>query len=179
MCARRLEARHRIPGVRRAGVRSGPQGGTGLTVADGSERCDWRGVRATQAPICRSCCRCTAPGSFGTGAGGDFEELVRRLEPRELPPEVGKRPMDISHPGFALEPAARAWAPGTVIGLEGALRVIDTKSRRVADEDARAVPGGTGGDPEHTVAAGHDDGAIDPVVGPAHLRQLARRPCTR
>jgi hypothetical protein len=28
---------------------------------------------------------------FRTGAGGDFEELVRRLKPRELPAEVGKR----------------------------------------------------------------------------------------
>ena len=65
---------------------------------------------------------------FRTSDGGDFEELVRRLEPRELPPEVGKRPLDISHPGFALQPQPETGAPGTVIGLEGALRVVDTKS---------------------------------------------------
>jgi hypothetical protein len=65
---------------------------------------------------------------FRTSDGGEFEELVRRLEPRELPPEVGKRPMDISHPGFALQPQPETGAPGTVIGLEGALRVVDTKS---------------------------------------------------
>ena len=61
---------------------------------------------------------------FRTGVGGDFEELVRRLQPRELPPEVGKRPMDIAHPGFPMPDAS---TPGSVLGLEGALRVLNTK----------------------------------------------------
>jgi hypothetical protein len=56
---------------------------------------------------------------FRTGVDSDFEELVRRLEPRDLPPEVGKRPMNISNPGFPM-PA------GVVLGLEGALRVLTT-----------------------------------------------------
>jgi hypothetical protein len=68
---------------------------------------------------------------FRTGAGGDFEELVRRLEPRELPAEVGKRPMEISHPGFAMPQSVPGTtlesAPGTTLGLEGALRVVDSK----------------------------------------------------
>jgi len=64
---------------------------------------------------------------FRTGVGGDFEELVRRLQPRELPPEVGKRPMDISHPGFKLDPQPDASTPGALLGLEGALRVLNTK----------------------------------------------------
>jgi hypothetical protein len=62
--------------------------------------------------------------AFRTGAGGDFEELVRRLEAREMPPGVGKRPMDISQPGFKLQPPL---PPGTALGLEGALRVAKTK----------------------------------------------------
>jgi hypothetical protein len=61
---------------------------------------------------------------FRTGVGGDFEELVRRLQPRELPPEVGKRRMDIAHPGFPMPDAS---TPGSVLGLEGALRVLNTK----------------------------------------------------
>jgi hypothetical protein len=60
---------------------------------------------------------------FRTGAGEDFEELVRRLEAREMPPEVGKRPMDISRPGFEFQPTADVPA---VLGLEGALRVVKT-----------------------------------------------------
>ncbi len=61
---------------------------------------------------------------FRTSDGGDFEELVRRLQPHELPADVGKRPMDISHPGFALNPQPETGAPGTILGVEGALRVI-------------------------------------------------------
>jgi hypothetical protein len=64
---------------------------------------------------------------FRTGVGGDFEELVRRLEPRALPPEVGKRPMDISNPGFAIAGQPNASTPGALLGLEGALRVLTTK----------------------------------------------------
>ncbi|WP_017302043.1 hypothetical protein [Nodosilinea nodulosa] len=70
---------------------------------------------------------------FRTGdRDGDFEALVRRLEPRQLPPTVGKRPMDISRPGFAIAPAP---PPGTTLGLEGALRVVD----QTADEWPEAV----------------------------------------
>jgi hypothetical protein len=61
---------------------------------------------------------------FRTGAGGDFEELAARLEPRILPPEVGKRPIDVGDPGFAISPRPAAGAPGTRLGLEGALRVL-------------------------------------------------------
>jgi hypothetical protein len=64
---------------------------------------------------------------FRTGAGGDFEELVRRLQPRQLPPEVGRRPMDIAHPGFTMSPPPDASTPGAVLGLEGALRVLATQ----------------------------------------------------
>lgn len=53
---------------------------------------------------------------FRTGTGDDFEELVRLLEPRKMPEEVGKRLLDISRPGFKTMPA-------TPLELEGALRV--------------------------------------------------------
>ena len=56
---------------------------------------------------------------FRTGTGGDFEALVRLLEPRAVPPEVGKRLIDISQPGFQIVPPLPA---GTTLELEGALR---------------------------------------------------------
>jgi hypothetical protein len=58
---------------------------------------------------------------------------VRLLQPRELPEQVGKRPMEISHPGFVIQPQP---APLT-LGLEGALRVVDSESDDWPDE-ARA-----------------------------------------
>jgi len=65
---------------------------------------------------------------FRTGAGGDFEELVRRLKPRDLPVEVGKLPMDISQPGFVMDLESAPDAEVTTLGLEGALRVVNSNS---------------------------------------------------
>ena len=62
---------------------------------------------------------------FRTGTGGDFEALVELLEARDsrdLPPEVGKRQMDISQPGFSTTPPLPS---GTVLDLEGALCRLD------------------------------------------------------
>src|SRR5262245_395644 len=64
---------------------------------------------------------------FRTGAGGDFESLVGLLKAREMPPTVGKRPIDISEPGFTIQPPLAPNAPGTTLGLEGALRVVGGK----------------------------------------------------
>jgi hypothetical protein len=58
---------------------------------------------------------------FRTGEGGDFESLARRLTPKPAPPGLGRRPMDVSQPGFAL-PAA--FPPGATLGLEGALQAL-------------------------------------------------------
>jgi hypothetical protein len=53
---------------------------------------------------------------FRTGQGGDFESLARRLTTTVLP-GLGKRPIDISQPGFAASGA-------TTVELEGALLPI-------------------------------------------------------
>lgn len=61
---------------------------------------------------------------FRTGTGGDFEALVRLLTVRDaddLPPEVGKRLIDISQPGFLLP---QPLPPGTTIEMAGALRLL-------------------------------------------------------
>jgi hypothetical protein len=63
---------------------------------------------------------------FNTGFEGDFEALARRLERRILPPTLGLRPMSIRAPGWGM-PELATGAPGTVLGLEGALRAPETQ----------------------------------------------------
>ena len=60
---------------------------------------------------------------FRTGVEGDFESLVALLASRPVPPEVGKRPMDITHPGFPLPPQI---PNGATLGLEGALQPLNS-----------------------------------------------------
>jgi hypothetical protein len=62
---------------------------------------------------------------FQTGVAGDFEALVRRLQPRLLPPTVGIRDMDVSDPGGALRGVPAHDGP---LGLEGALKTAATRS---------------------------------------------------
>ena len=70
---------------------------------------------------------------FHTGAGEDFEGLADRLKPRPVPEEAGKRPMDISQPGFA----ATGLPPGLTLQLEGALRAFEAPSGDWPDEQTR------------------------------------------
>lgn len=59
---------------------------------------------------------------FRTGAGGDFKTLAKLLHPQQpVPAGLGKRPMDISHPGFALPAGFPADAS---LPLEGALQPL-------------------------------------------------------
>jgi hypothetical protein len=58
---------------------------------------------------------------FGTGQKGDFEYLVRLLQPKVLT-GLGVRPMDCSQPGFGMNASAPK-----VLAMEGALRSLDTK----------------------------------------------------
>jgi hypothetical protein len=59
--------------------------------------------------------------TFATGAAGDFEYLARLLVARPVPPTIGSRPMDVSHPGAGL-PDVDPASPNAVLRLEGALR---------------------------------------------------------
>jgi hypothetical protein len=65
---------------------------------------------------------------FRTGTGGDFEELARLLEPRQMSDEVGKRRVDIT--GFKITPPL---PQGTTLELEGALRVPDATTAEWPD----------------------------------------------
>ena len=58
---------------------------------------------------------------FSTGPGGDFEELVRRLQGRVVPDGVGQRSLHVGDAAFGLPDAG-------VLPLEGALRVPGSPS---------------------------------------------------
>jgi hypothetical protein len=66
---------------------------------------------------------------FNTSDEGDFESLVRRLTPRVLPDNVGKRDMDVSIPAPQIPPA------GPPLGLQGALQSVLTKPTDWKDPD--------------------------------------------
>lgn len=48
---------------------------------------------------------------FSTGREGDFESLVRLLQPRPIPAQVGTIPLDIGRPGFGLPEQTDAVVP--------------------------------------------------------------------
>jgi hypothetical protein len=62
---------------------------------------------------------------FATGEKGDFEELVRLLEPQRPDAKVGKRPMYIGKPGYGVKYQEDSKAT-KVLDLEGALQVPKT-----------------------------------------------------
>ena len=117
---------------------------------------------AVQLPVYHSWRFRTAP------QGADFEELVRRLAPIMLSPDVGVHALDLSNPGSAHLPKAPV-----VVGFEGALvsPVVELPPWRnphrekfqsaLADLLAEATPG-------TPVAAGedYDPARHDPVVAP-------------
>jgi hypothetical protein len=69
---------------------------------------------------------------FTTGAGGDFESLVKLLRARPLPATVGIRELDVSRsdPGLPVIPAD---SPDAVLGLEGALMSPSTQPKGFTD----------------------------------------------
>jgi hypothetical protein len=65
---------------------------------------------------------------FRTSERGDFEFLVRRLQPRPVDPRVGIRNMDVSAPGGGVDGIDLGPGVPAVLGLEGALRSPETQS---------------------------------------------------
>jgi hypothetical protein len=103
---------------------------------------------------------------FATGPAGDFESLVRRLVPRELPAGVGRRDLDVSDPGGGLPSA-----PGLLLTYEGALVSPAGRPRpwppghRAATRTALARIVNARLGPSRP-AADYDALRDDPVVGP-------------
>ncbi|NKB82630.1 MAG: hypothetical protein GKS05_12245 [Nitrospirales bacterium] len=66
--------------------------------------------------------------SFRTGPAGDFESLVRKIQPRkELDPRIGQRPIDVQSPGYGLHYEGGEGNRQSVLMLEGALRLPGNK----------------------------------------------------
>lgn len=65
---------------------------------------------------------------FRTGVRGDFEYLVRLLEPRAVDPRVGIRDMDVSRPGIELPAIDRGEGVAPTLGMEGAMRAPESQS---------------------------------------------------
>ena len=115
ICPRRLAPRTAYIACVVPAFEAGRQAGLGEKVTAGTEPA-WRSPAAgpLELPIYYYW-------EFTTGAAGDFEALIRRLVPSALGPEVGMREMDISKAGPGLLELTPG-APGSMLGLEGALR---------------------------------------------------------
>ncbi len=113
LCPRRLDPQTTYTALLVPAFESGRRAGLGLPADAAADPLapSWAtGVRSAVLPVYYQW-------RFGTGAAGDFEELVKRLTPDVLPDAVGIRAMDVGDPGAALPPAAAG-----PLGLEGALR---------------------------------------------------------
>jgi hypothetical protein len=65
---------------------------------------------------------------FRTGERGDFEFLVRLLQPRAVDERVGIRDMDVGKPGVGIDGINMGSGNPSVIGMEGALKSPQTRS---------------------------------------------------
>jgi hypothetical protein len=95
--------------------------------------------------------------TFATGQAGDFESLVRALQPGPVGDRFGKRALDVSAPGYGLAPSV------VTVELEGALQPIG-----MGRTPFPAVPGAAVADQlEHVLDLGPRLAAGDPP-GLAH-----------
>ncbi len=100
---------------------------------------------------------------FHTGAGGDFASLARRIMLPGGKLDAGTRTMDVSQPGFGA-----AGVAGTTLGLEGALKAVDSQST--------PWPAGSAGDVRIAVPCrAGPSGRDGPGCGSAHVWKHAER----
>ncbi|SKB39539.1 hypothetical protein SAMN05660776_0937 [Salegentibacter holothuriorum] len=72
--------------------------------------------------------------NFKTGTLGDFEYLVRLLEPKQIDSRVGRRPIDVQHPGSNVRGITDPELGG-ILKLGGALKIpFDTLSETDKEE---------------------------------------------
>ena len=104
--------------------------------------------------------------TFQTGRSADFETLVRKLVAAPVGDEFGKRPLDVSDPGFGLTASA-----GATVELEAALAPPEmnrtefpgSPGSAVVQELLEILDAG---------AAARPDGDDDPVVAPPSYARL-------
>ncbi|MEV6397445.1 hypothetical protein AB0M39_22180, partial [Streptomyces sp. NPDC051907] len=123
---------------------------------------------------------------FGTGDAGDFEYLVRLLEPRSADERVARRDVDVQRPpGAGLPPITAPAGLGGVLKLGGALRVPEREPDLWDDWDGwLAQPPRPAPHPFQTALAGlvnlADDYQRDtPADANAHLAATAGGPAAR
>lgn len=92
---------------------------------------------------------------FGTGEAGDFKTLVRLLEGRPLPKEVGTRKMDVGSPGAGLD-----FSDASPVNFESALMPPGF------DRDPN--PDKIGNELKSHLNQPSNDDHNDPVLGPPH-----------
>ena len=148
---------------------AGRLAGLGLTAPADSVELAWAHERVdVRLPVLHSWSFRTAP------EPADFEELVRRLDPQPLGPDVGVHDLDLSDPGSTRLPSRQV-----TVGYEGALGSPEMRAppwRDPARAEFRsamgllledAAPGEPRAEGEPYVAARHD-----PVVAPPRYGAL-------
>ncbi|MDH5229582.1 MAG: fibronectin type III domain-containing protein [Gammaproteobacteria bacterium] len=119
LCARRLAPKVKYTAFLVPAFKTGVLAGLGESIPDGvnAQTLAWNSAQTNiRLPYYYRW-------DFRTGLRGDFEHLVRLLEPRELT-EMGKRDIDCSNPGYGLKTESGI---GRTVGLEGALQSLDTE----------------------------------------------------
>jgi hypothetical protein len=161
ICPRKLEENTSYTGFIVPALDVGRRAGLGEVIADtedGSIR-SWAG-KGNEFPFYYEW-------HFRTGAGGDFEQLVRALVPRDMDPRVGVREMEITKPGFGV-PSVTNLPDGKVL-LEGALLAPSSKRRGLdAGSDFAPQVAAIINSPADALAASPSPliGASDPVFAP-------------
>jgi hypothetical protein len=118
LCPRQLAQRTSYTAFLVPAFEFGRLAGLGLDVPDGpypntpATAPAWGGAGAVRLPYYFRF-------SFQTSELGDFESLVRQLQPRHLDRSVGVRPLDVTDAGWGLPPG------GGPVALGGALRALD------------------------------------------------------
>jgi hypothetical protein len=119
VCPRRLEANKTYHAMLLPAYETGRLAGLGLepNTAPSATACAWTsgGASKNEFPV-------YFRWQFRTGALGDFEYLVRLLQPRPVDKRVGSRPMDVQKPGMNLPGITDPRFRGELM-LGGALRV--------------------------------------------------------
>ena len=124
MCARRLKANTRYQAFVVPTFELGRVAGLGKPAAAGVTAADFAWISTAdqiELPYYYTW-------EFGTGVSGDFEYLVRKLEPRKLT-GIGLRDVDCGTPGYDVHGVNRgiAGTQSATLSMEGALQSLDTQ----------------------------------------------------
>lgn len=116
---RRLEKRTRYTAFLVPTFETGRRKGLGLPIAGVDAQAPaWRAGAMPHTPVGANRLPVYSWWSFATGEHGDFESLVRALNPGPAGSTFGRRAMDVSRPGYGLDGRSTA----IEVELEGALR---------------------------------------------------------